>query len=73
MTRRAALLAVFATALGKYDAFSVVQAQGTPGTLSINLAQWAGLEVRLGKQRVFISSREIMDSLLPAQSAGGKR
>ena len=63
MTRRAALLAIFTTAIGKYDIFSVVTHAQGKAVLTIDLSNWSGLHVRQGKKDVFIGSKEIFDCL----------
>ena len=68
LTRRQAILAVLAAPLGKFTAFAAQapSAQG-PGAskalLTINLDQWGGIKVMMGKRSTTVTSADIFEAL----------
>lgn len=66
ITRRMAVLALLASPLGYYKALAGQAPKGSaPGVarLSIDLDQWAGIEVKKGTRTTFISAAEIWAAL----------
>ena len=57
-TRRAALLAVLAMPLGYFRAFAA-----QAGWLTVDLAQWTGIKVRLAGKEVVVTSIEVFEAL----------
>lgn len=75
LTRRDAIIAVLAIPLGKFTAFASQgpanltrdQASATPvvskALLTINLDQWGGIKVTMGKRSTIVTSADIFDVL----------
>lgn len=58
LTRRTAILAILSTPLAYYR---TLEARG--GWLTLDLNQWSGMTVKLGKQKVDITAADIMAAL----------
>ena len=58
LTRRAALLAVLAIPLGKFNALANIG-----GWLTIDLSQWTGLTIKHGKDTMQLTGREVFNIL----------
>lgn len=70
MDRRSAILTLLALPLGKFDVYAVQHSEPGPGMLTINLDDWAGIEVRRGEWRTIIPAREIQRALSQEHWAG---
>lgn len=62
MTRRSAIYAVLTMPLAKFDVWKAGQKAGK-AVLTLDLDKWAGMDVKLGDDVVFVSARDIMDAL----------
>ncbi len=61
--RRTAIAALMTFPLGYYRAFAQAALPTGRATLTVDLAQWRGITVKLGKRETFISSEEIFAAL----------
>lgn len=58
MTRRAAIIAFLSLPLGHYKALSAQS-----GILTVNLSDWRGIRVTLGKETVDIPVEDVFEAL----------
>lgn len=63
MTRKQAILALFTLPLGTFNAFKVEAQERGKGVLTINLDQWAGVDVVCRGATVKLSPVEIFRAL----------
>ena len=63
MNRRAAILALLALPLGRFNAYAVQTRQGGPALLTIDLAQWGGILVKWGAWQELITPSDIKQAL----------
>ena len=66
LTRRHAIMAILAAPLGKFTAFAAQAPQGpvaSKALLTINLDQWGGIKVMMGKRSTTVTSADIFNAL----------
>ena len=63
LTRRRAVMALLTMPLGYYKAFGQSKLPVGPATLTVNLDQWAGIEVGYKGKKTFVTAAEIFAAL----------